>query len=194
MHALTTHSRPTSQLLCNVCHKDSRQPLHDLITFDCGHVFGRSCITLPEEGDPSCLVCHQRTLLANKTTNDSFIFALKNELQKCFCERKANTLVKFAVAFLFEPNLEGLAKAHAATIAACLFAFVATWGYAALEKLVSICLQADATAKAPSLQDMVVYAISSCSFITAGFICSVQLNDPLKALRSWPESPCAPPP
>ena len=97
--------------------------------------------------------------------------------------------MQFALAFLFEPNLEGLAKAHAAAVAACLFAFVVVWGHAALEKLVSLFLQTDATTKVPSLQDMVVHTISSCSFITAGFICSAQLNDPLKALRSLPGSP-----
>ena len=189
MHITGTPSRPTLADLCTVCHKDSCKPLHELIAFDCGHVFGRSCITLPKEGDPSCLVCHQKTLLSNKTTDDSFIFALRNELKKCFCEQKANTLVKFALAFLFEPNLEGLTMAHAATVAACLFAFAVVWGHAAVEKLVSLLLQTDATTKVPSLQDMVVHTISSCSFITVGFICSAQLNDPLKALRSLPRSP-----
>ena len=189
MHVPVTPSGPPSQLLCNVCHQDSCKPRHELIAFDCGHVFGRSCITLPEEGDPSCLVCHRKTLLANKTTDDSFIGALKNELQRCFCQQKVYTLLQFAVAFLFEPNLEGLATAHAAAVAACLTAFAATWGYATMEKLVSIFFQADATAKTPGLQDMVIHIISPCSFITAGFICSALLNDPLKALRSLPESP-----
>ena len=189
MHVTGTPSRPTSKHLCTACHKDSCQPLHDLIAFDCGHVFGRSCIILPKEGEPSCLVCHQQTLPANKTTNDSFILALSNELQNCLCKQKANTLLKFALAFLFEPNLEGLAKANAATVAACLFAFVIIRGYAALEKLVSLFLPTDATIKVPSLQDIAVHTISSCTFITAGFICSAQLNAPSKALRSLPKSP-----
>lgn len=188
MHVTSAPSGPTSEHLCNVCHQDSCKPLHDLITFDCGHVFGRSCITLPEEGDSSCLVCHRKTLLANKTTDDSFICALKNELQRCFCEQKVYTLLQFAVAFLYEPNLESLARAHATAVAACLFAFTVIWGYATLEKLVSIFFQDDATAKTPSLQDMVIHTVSPCLFITAGFICSALLNDPLKALRSLPES------
>ena len=185
-----TGTPPTSADHCTACHKGSCKPLHELIAFDCGHVFGRSCITLPEEGDPSCLVCHQKTLPSDKTINDSFIFTLRNELQKCFCERKANTLVHFALAFLFEPNLEGLAMANAATVAACLFAFTVAWGDAALEKLAAIFFPTDATAKAPSLQEFVVHTISSCSFITSGFICSALLKAPPKAMRSLPESPC----
>ena len=189
MHVPGTPSGPTSQPLCNVCHKDSGKPRHELIAFDCGHVFGRSCITLPEEGDPPCLVCHQKTVLANKTTDDSFISALKNELQRSFSQQKVNTLLQFAVGFLFEPNLEGLTTAHATAVAACLTAFTVIWGYATLEKLVAAFLRADATTKAPGLQDMVIHTIAPCSFITAGFICSALLNDPLKALRSLPKVP-----
>ena len=189
MHVTGTPSWPTSQRLCNLCHQDSSKPLHDLITYDCGHVFGRSCISLPEEGDPSCLVCHRKTLLANKTTDDSFIGALKNELQRSFSQQKVCTLLQFAVGFLFEPNLEGLTTAHATAVAACLTAFTVVWGYATLEKLVAAFFQFDATTKAPGLQDMVIHTIAPCSFITAGFIGSALLNDPLKALRSLPKVP-----
>lgn len=188
MHVTGTLSGPTSEQRYNACHKDSCKPLHDLTAFDCGHFFGRSCITLPEEGDPSCLVCHRQTLLANKTTDDSFICALRNELQRCFCKKKAYTLMQFALAFLYEPNLEDLARANATAVAACLFAFTVVWGYAALEKLVSILFQAEATAKTPSLQDVVIHTIAPCLFISAGFICSALVNDPLKAWRSLPDS------
>lgn len=173
-----SNTRVPTEIPCAICLGDTSQSADsELISLECGHVFGRLCFAQVEEYDnPRCLRCRQSFLSSDGSPDDSFIAALGNELRMSLSEEKLYVLLRFAVGFLCEPSLNNLALINAVAIG--LFVLSCLSGIDSFENLLPL-----PASTRRGLRKLSTYSVFCCSNFSAGFICSKLFNDPLKSFR-----------